>query len=132
MQKSKIQTKIECFCKECGHRKYLHYLFKSRFCLWCRKKTANDIRVSLSEALSLRESIRVRQKRKGFKKFIRETIKGWFSSKDPKLEEGVDIVRNVDKEKNWYDQVVRDRRTGKIIHEDHEPLNQHKHKIKNE
>ncbi len=51
-------------------------------------------------------------------------------SKDSKLSEGVDIQMVIDREKKEYHQIVKDNLTGKIIHEEHEPLDQHK--LKNE
>jgi len=70
---------------------------------------------------------RVRQIRKGFKKFMKEIISRWRPSRSPELKDGVNEERIIDKEKNEYHQTVKDVRTGEITHEEHEPLSQHKH-----
>jgi len=71
--------------------------------------------------------------RPGFKRFLREFVRGWSPSKDKKkFPEGVDIERVIDKEKRQYHQVVRDKRTGEITHEEHGPLDQHKRRNSHE
>ena len=74
-----------------------------------------------------RGSLRAREKTKGFGKFMKEVIQGWFSSKDPKLSKGVEKERIIDKRGDKYDEVVKDAKAGRIIHETHESLRQHKH-----
>jgi hypothetical protein len=81
----------------------------------------------LSETIILGEGHKVRHKRKGFRKFIAEVINEWSPSRNLKLSKGVKKLRIIDKEKDEYHEVVTDARTGQIIHEDHEPLSQHKH-----
>ena len=39
------------------------------------------IKVNIEEKIVVRETIRGRQKRKGFKKFSKEWVQGWFPSK---------------------------------------------------
>lgn len=115
------------FCKECGHKKWLFHLLKIRYCFFCRKNTLNNIYVSLSDTIRFRESIMVRHKGQEFKKFISETISGWFPNiitKDSKY--GVDKKRIIDKGKDEYHEVVRDLKTGRIIRDCHEPLSKHK------
>jgi len=68
---------------------------------------------------------KVRQKRKGFRKFMVEMITRWRPSGDPKLKNGIHEDRIIDKEKKEYHQVCRDAKTGKITHEEHEPLSHH-------
>jgi len=69
---------------------------------------------------------RATQKRKGVKGFMKQMISRWKRSGDPKLKNGVQEERIIDKEKDEYHQVVKDAKTGKITHEEHEPLSQHK------
>ena len=70
------------------------------------------------------------QKRKGYKQFMVEMISRLKHSRDPKLKgcvgEEVKEERIFDKEKNWKDHVVRDAKTGEILHQEHEPLSKHK------
>ncbi|MBZ9577686.1 hypothetical protein KJA13_01470 [Patescibacteria group bacterium] len=116
------------FCKECNHRKWLYEWLKINFCFYCKKKTPNNVNITVSDKVSIKDNVRIKIKRKGFKKFVIETISGWFSSVNPRLNKGVNITRTIDKEKKWYDHVVKDANTGEIIHEEHEPLDEHKSK----
>ena len=77
--------------------------------------------------VTCRGRLRGRQKPKGFGKFVKEIIQGWFPSKNSKLLQGVEKERIVDRKNDTYDEIVRDAETGQIIHETHEPLSQHKH-----
>lgn len=75
---------------------------------------------------------RVTHKRVGFHKFLKQMISRWKHSRDPKLKNGVgaEVQEEItmDKEKDWYDQVVKDAKTGEILHEEHEPLSEHNKK----
>lgn len=82
---------------------------------------------SVGGTLTPRGSLRARQKSKGFGKFAREIIQGWFPSANSKLSQGVEKERIVDKKNDKYDEIVRDAKTGQIIRETHETLSQHKH-----
>lgn len=114
-------------CRECKCNKFLRHFFKNaKFCLWCWKDTPTDINVAVYENITLKESLRVRRKGVGFKKFISEFLGGWFPSGDQKLKDGVHKTRSIDKERDAYAEVVKDYRTGKKIHECHEPLSEHK------
>ena len=77
-----------------------------------------------------RESLELRQKQKGFKKFMKEIISGWFPSRNPKLKNGVQKERIIDKQQNEYHETVKDERTEKVIREVHEPLSKHRHQSK--
>lgn len=112
------------FCSECGSPK------ESRFCGKCQKETPNLIKIFISETVKARESIGLKQKRPGFRRFVRRIFQGWRPSKDPRLSEGIDAEIVIDKEKNEYHQIIRDARTGEILHQEHEPLTEHKAKDK--
>jgi len=61
----------------------------------CEKR---DVKVTISETLKIRESLRGRQKRKGFKKFMVEFLQGWFPSENKeKFPEGVQKTLIIDK-----------------------------------
>ena len=62
----------------------------------------------------------------GIKKFVSESLGGWFPSGDPELPDGVDKSRVVGREKNEYHEVIKKYGTDEIIHETHEPLDKHK------
>jgi len=80
---------------------------------------------SVSETINVRDSFRIRKFVAGIKKFIGEFLGGWFPSGDPKLSNGVDKSRTIDREKNEYHEVVKRHGTNEVIHEVHEPLNKH-------
>lgn len=67
-----------------------------------------------------------KQKRRGYGRFIREMISRRKSSGDPTLKNVVHEQRTIDREKYEWHQVVKDAKTGEILHEEHEPLSQHK------
>lgn len=111
------------FCQECGKKKWLSDLLGSRFCLHCMKNTNSDIRISISETINMRDSFKLRKKSPGFRRFAVETIGGWFSSH--RYKDGVELSRSLDKEKDEYHEVVKEYKTGKIVHESHEKLSEH-------
>jgi hypothetical protein len=111
------------FCQECGHKKWLSGLIGGRFRLHCRKNTVSDIRISVLETITARDSFKLRRKSPGFKRFAVEVIGGWFASR--RYKDGVELSRSLDKEKDEYHEVVKDYKTGKIVHENHEKLSEH-------
>ena len=94
-------------------------------CLKCGGKS-RVLDLVASDGLKVGESIGFRQKRKGFRKFMIESIQGWFRSGDHKLKKGVDKVRIIDKERDEYHEVIENAETGEVIRDIHEPLSQHK------
>ena len=113
---------IRYFCQRC--KKELQADQKP--CPFCGS-VERDAKVAIEEKIVVRETLRVRQKRKGFGKFIRESIEGWFSSiNKEKHPEGVEKTRVIDKEKDVYQEKVKDVKTGEITRDIEEPLSQHK------
>jgi hypothetical protein len=126
-----MDDKVKYFCK-CGTELPHNHLSP---CPECGRigEVHKVIDESLSDGITCHERNTVRQKRKGFGKFMIESIQGWFPSGDPKLTKGIEMVRIIDKENKddkKYHQIVKNVATGEIIHEEHEPLNQHKSKKK--
>jgi len=115
-------TKYGPFCVDCRARK------ESRFCENCQKETSNLFQVQITETMRARESIGIKQKRQGFKGFIKKIFQGFKPSGDPQLSQGADVQMIVDKEKNEYHHIVKNNLTGKILHEEHEKLIEHKPK----
>jgi hypothetical protein len=67
----------------------------------------------------------------GVKKFLSQVIVGWMPTSgknSKKYPKGVFVSRVIDREKNWYEEKIVDRKTGKIIKFKEEPLSQHKSK----
>jgi uncharacterized C2H2 Zn-finger protein len=116
-------NEVKCCCQHCGIELPPSHTGKCPRC----GKIGKDCKVNATAVVGIHSRIKVRQKRKDFDKFIKEIIQGWFPSGDPKLTKGVDMVRIVDKENKKYDHIVKNADTGEIIHEEHEPLNQHRH-----
>jgi hypothetical protein len=80
----------------------------------------------ISEELQLRSGLNSKQKRKGYKRPIREIVKRVKTSKDSKSPKLVQEERIIDREKGEYHQVVQDDSSGNIIHEEHPHLKDHK------
>lgn len=110
-------------CKFCKHNKILMNLFGIRFCLFCRKNTLNDILITLSEEISLRENLGLKVKSPLYKRFKSWITIGWEQSHLAK--DGVNKTRIFDKENNKYMEKVEDYRTGKILHKCEEKLSDH-------
>lgn len=85
--------------------------------------------VSLKETLELKESLKIQSVRDGFG-LVRKMTQGWRPSGDPRLKHGVDFFMDVNREKDEYHQIVKDHKTKKVLHEEHEPLSDHKQKEK--
>ena len=83
--------------------------------------------IMLRENLKVRESLKLKSKRPGFGLVVK-MFQGYKKSGDPRMREGVDVRMVVDREKNEYHQIVKDNLTGQILHEEHEPLTEHKAK----
>ena len=107
-------------CCQCGTQK------ENSFCGSCKIDTPSNINISVSETIKVRDSFRVRKMSAGIKKFLSEFLGGWFPSGDPKLPDGVDESRSIDREKDEYHEVTKKHGTDEVIHETHEPLSKHK------
>jgi len=90
----------------------------------------SHIHVVLQDTIKIWESLKgkLRHGQPGEVSPHKEFIYKTMPSGDPHLPEGVRMIINIDRENNKYDQVVIDLKTGKIIHEEHELLDQHKSK----
>lgn len=112
------------FCKECGRKKWLSRIVGNKFCLRCMKNTDSDIAVSVFDNITVRDSFKLRKKASGFKRFAVEVLGGWFRSL--RFRDGVELSRTIDKENDEYHEVVKDYKTGKVVHETHEKLSEHR------
>lgn len=109
------------FCSKCG----TEVSAERKPCSRCGC-ISRDIKVIIKENLGSKESTESTQKRRGFKKFIKKTKQGWFPSRDEKKHpKGVELVREIDKEKNNYREEVQDTKTNEIFRKIEEPLDQH-------
>jgi len=115
------------FCRNCGRE----LKSNQKPCLFCGCNNL-DIRVNFIETTKIRFNLKLRRKRKGLGKFIKEILQGWFPSIDKnKHPEGVEKMRIIDKEnpnkKDSYQEKIKDVETGKITRNVKEPLCQHRH-----
>jgi hypothetical protein len=107
-------------CTVCGSEK------KGSFCDSCKADTPSNIVISVSDTINIRDSLRVRKTVSGLRKWVSESLAGWFPSGDPKLPDGVDKSRTIDRETKEYHEIVKKYGTDEVIHEVHEPLDKHK------
>jgi RNA polymerase subunit RPABC4/transcription elongation factor Spt4 len=116
---------VKYFCQNCGKELEPN----QRPCPFCGCNNINVEAVGLAYVgLVATSTLRYRKIGKGFPRFKKEILQGWFPSRNKRrFPEGVDMERIIDKEKDEYHQIVKDAKTGKITHEEHEPLDQHKH-----
>ncbi|UCC91040.1 MAG: hypothetical protein JSW24_02530 [Dehalococcoidia bacterium] len=121
-----MPAEVKCWCQHCKKELPPSHTGPCPYC----GKTGKDCEVTAIAAIGIRGSLRARKKRKGIGKFVKEILQGWFPSGDHKLKKGVDKVRIIDKEKNEYHETVTDAMTGEVIHDEHEPLSQHKNQPK--
>jgi hypothetical protein len=118
-----MTAEVQCWCRHCKKELPPSHTGPCPHC----GKTGKDCKVTATATVGISGSLRARKKRKGVGRFVKEILQGWFPSGDPKLKNGVDIVRIVDKEKHEFHHIVKDVATGEVTHEEHEPLEQHKH-----
>jgi hypothetical protein len=113
-------------CRDCG----TNLTSEDKQCPKCGS-TRKVYDMSVTDGFVAGDSIGVKQKRSGYKRPITESVSNRFKkSGDPKLKDGVREDISIDRVNNKYDQVVKDAKTGKIIHEEHEPLSRHNSKDK--
>ncbi len=81
--------------------------------------------ISIQETITIRDLIKIKKFDQLLGK-IRTIVQGWKQSGDKRIKDGVDYYMDVNKENNEYHQIVKDYKTGEILHEEHEPLTAHK------
>ncbi|TSA44814.1 hypothetical protein D4R52_03630 [bacterium] len=118
--------KLDVYCAVCNTARD----GDSRFCKRCNRETGNLFKREQIENLKMHTSISAKQKRPGFG-FVKKLFQGFKLSGDPRLADGVDVQMVADCEKNEWHHIVKDNKSGKIIHEEHELLAEHRSKMKN-
>lgn len=122
----KIISKPSYYCKDCNKELTL----KDKVCPYCGSNK-RIINLTISETLTPRGSLISRKYPRGIKKWVLETISGWFLSTDKaKHPNGVKKIRIINRENpkkpNSYKEKIIDSKTGKIIRDIEEPLEKHK------
>jgi len=124
-----MENELRRFCQHCGNELPLSHTGKCPKC----GKSGIHIEAKSLVAIGVKTfwNSRARHKDRQHKgKFSKEIVQGYFPSGDLKIKDGVVIERIIDKEKDEYNQVVKNAVTGEILHEEHEPLTLHKSKKK--
>ncbi len=98
-------------------------------CPKCGSATKNYARTGFVTVGTV-ASTKMKQKRKGLKRPLREAVGNRLKISKDKLKGAVREDMNIDREKNHFDHVVRDAETGQITHEEHEPLSEHNEEAK--
>lgn len=112
--------KKRTICSLCGNEK------TTRYCNFCQKETLNNTSIELFDQIRLRGIFQIKFRPKGGK--IGSMVKsGWKNSGDPAIKDGIYEDRIINRITNEYHQIIRDAKTGKVLHEEHEPLTQHRH-----
>ena len=110
----------EQYCQECHQKK------ESNYCDHCQKETNSFFKVNIFDTATAKESLKLKQKQQGIGGWRKEVFQGFKpSDKEDVFPDGVELHRNIDREKNQYDEVVKDYKTCIIAHECHEPLSEH-------
>lgn len=82
--------------------------------------------ISLQDTLTVRDSLKLRKSKSGIKRFIYESISGWFPSIRKDLSpDGVTKIRVIDREKDYYKEEIIDIKTGRVIRFIEEKLSEH-------
>lgn len=95
----------------------------STLCRTCAEKEP-IVEISASDSGKGHEDLGLEKKRPGMKKPFEEIKNG--ESLEYRTGKWRDRTQCVDRDKNWYDEVVTDQETGEVIHGCHEPLSEHR------
>jgi hypothetical protein len=86
--------------------------------------TSRHIALSLSETITFHEMLGLKGRHAtGGRPFIEQKVGDDFHRKSGRW---MRLERSIDREKNWYKEIITDPETGKIVHECEEPLSAHR------
>lgn len=118
-QKLKIGERKK-YCVECEKEK------GRKYCNHCQKETGDLFKINVSDTIKVRESLGLEQRKDGIKKYIKKMFQGYQLSRNIEDHpDGVERHMSIDRENDWYDETVRDNKTGKVFRDVHEPLSNH-------
>lgn len=110
------------YCRQCG--KEIDPV--QRPCPYCGGQGIRFER-TITATVGISTNVGYKQKRKGYKRPIREGKSGLFPSGDAaKHPDGVDKTQSFDREKDEYREKIIDKRTGKVVRDVSEPLSKHR------
>ena len=110
------------YCSKCKKEK------TDQYCFFCKKETNNnyEMNVEVGTYTMRQPLVRMAHKRPGIKRPLTESHVGWQESgAKSKHPEGVNISRIVDRVNNRYEETITDSKTGEIVRDVKEPLDQH-------
>jgi len=85
------------------------------------------LKITLSETITVRDSMELKSFAGSTKKFIYHVISGWFPSiRKDLLPEGVNKLRSIDRQNNRYQEKITDYKTNRVIRDVNEKLTDHK------
>lgn len=121
-QNNKDAFMKEIFCNKCE----TELTDENLACPRCGDKS-KLYKLTLTDTVKSTESFAIRQKVRGFKKFMIEFIfRHKTSGNSEKHPEGVTEERKIDKKNGTYFQKIIDNKTGEIAHYENESLKNHK------
>jgi hypothetical protein len=113
-------TESKRLCGECSKEK------GSDYCYFCCCNTKNKYLVFCSDEIKMSDSISAKQKRQGFRGYMRKTFSGFEISGDKKKHpDGVYRFMDINRKDDRYDEKVVDKKTGQITRYCHGKLSEH-------
>ena len=90
-------------------------------------KKGRQIEIKLSDSINVKDSLELKSFTSNLKKFVVHTVTGWFPSLRKDLSpEGVQKVRIIDRKNMRYKEKVVDVKTGRVIRDVDQNLDDHK------
>lgn len=115
------------YCAKCKRIKIFD------FCIFCFKKTANSfvLKAGTGNFEYTINKTKLTHRRPEVKRFLKQVIIGWMPTRgrnSKKYSKGVFVRRVIDRENDWYEEEIIDRKTNNLIEFKKEPLSGHKFK----
>ena len=111
--------KARYYCKDCEEK----LSEDDKVCPNCGSKKRH-IKLNIEEKIELHDQIEGEVKEKGIKKPVKEFKVG--DDLHRKSGKWYHIERHINRKDNYYKEIVKDKTTGKIIHNCEEPLSKHR------
>ena len=111
--------KARYYCKDCEEK----LSEDDKVCPNCGSKKRH-IKLNIEEKIELHNQIKGEVKEKGIKKPVKEFKVG--DDLHRKSGKWYHIERHINRKDNYYKEIVKDKTTGKIIHNCEEPLSKHR------
>lgn len=118
-----MSNRSEVRCSDCGQRLDLADETNREPCDRCGslRRTYSE---HLESTVQVRTQLRWRHKRPGFRRDLAEGVSG--AERSVRSGRWVNKRRLIDRQNNWYEELVVDEETGHVVYEAREPLSDHK------